>query len=130
MNIFEAYEQYSHKIIKEDEVLSKYETDIREKSHYVRNLLINTDDITLVMHPIKLIRTRQEAKRLKAIGKGYYDLKKSPLIEHFDEESGELDHDLRSAAEYFKPNRMRLYTKLYPVYREEEDSKMLRSKSR
>ncbi len=120
MNIFEAYEQYSHKIIKEDEVLSKYETDIKEKSRYIHNLLINTDAITLIMHPIRLIRTRQEAKRLKTIGNGYYNLKKTPLIEHFDEESGELDHDLRAAAEYFKPNRMRLYTKMYPVYQEED----------
>ena len=126
-DIFQAYEQYSHRILNEDETLSKYEEDMQEKTQYVKNLMIMTDGLTILTHPIRLIRTKMESRRLRSIFDEYYELKDSPLVEHFDEESGELDVDLRNAAEFSKPRRMRKFTELYPIYRE-EDSKMLKMK--
>lgn len=119
-NIFSAYEAYSQDIINKDETLSTYESDLKTKGRYVKNLVISANAITVLTHPIRLINTRLELKRLRGIKDEYYKLKKSPLVEHFDEESGELDEDLRAAAEWFKPSRMKLYAERNPIYREED----------
>ena len=119
-NIFDAYEAYSQHIINTDKTLSTYESDLRKKGRYVKNLVVEANAVTLLTHPIRLIKTHQELNRLRGIKSEYYKLKKSPLVEHFDEESGELDHDLRSAAEWFKPSRMKLYAERNPIYREED----------
>ena len=125
--MFEEYDYIADEVIATDSVLSKYEDDLATKSKYVDSLIFNTPALQKFLHPIRLIRTKQEAKRLAYIKNGYEELKKSPLIEHFDEESGELDHDFHSAATYFKPRRMRLYAQLYPVYIK-QDEKLLQRK--
>ena len=116
MNIIDAYHAYSFKVIEEDPILSQYEHDLEERQSYINTILLSTSVFTKLLHPIRLIRTKSEAKRITNIKVGYNRLKYSSILEHFDEEDGELEHDLRSAAEYFKPAHMKQYVKTYPVY--------------
>ncbi len=127
MNIIDAYQYYSDDIISQDETLNRYEKDLNKKSKYISNLLISTNLFTKLLHPIKLIRTQQEEKRIKQIQKTYIELKKSCILEHIDEEDGDLEYDLNAAATHFKPDRMKLYAKRNPVYRE-QDKKLLQKK--
>jgi len=113
--MFEEYELLSKRVIESDEVLSKYESDLYKRSKYISNLLLNTNALDKLLHPIRLVRTKQEDKRIQRIKTSYYELKNSSLVEHFDEESGELDHDFYAAATYFKPRRMRKFTKKNPI---------------
>ena len=113
--MFEEYELLSKRVIESDEVLSKYESDLYKRSKYISNLLLNTNALDKLLHPIRLVRTKQEDKRIQRIKTSYYELKNSSLVEHFDEESGELDHDFYAAATYFKTRRMREFTKKNPI---------------
>ncbi len=113
--MFEEYELLSKRVIESDEVLSKYESDLYKRSKYISNLLLNANALDKLLHPVRLVRTKQEDKRIQRIKTSYYDLKNSSLVEHFDEESGELDHDFYAAATYFKPRRMREFTKNNPI---------------
>ncbi len=126
--IVNAYVIQNMNIINNDEVLQEYEKDLNEKHDYVRGLVLNARIIDYLIHPIKLIVTKQEFKRLHNIDEEYHDLKRSSLILHFDEESGDFEEDLRSAALYFKPERLRLYTRLNPVYDEDVDKYLLKKR--
>lgn len=126
-DIFIAYKLYSQQILSEDKKLVEYEKDLSEKTQYVRNLTTMIDGLTVLTHPIRLVKTIKEKRRLKDISDRYYELKESPLAYHFDEESGEIDVDLRNAAEKFKPTRMRAFTELNPIYHK-EDERMLKMK--
>lgn len=127
-SVFNAYQTYSDEIIAKDETLTKYESDLKEKKSSISNLILTATLFTKLKHPIRLYRTQKEQKRLTNIQTMYQELKDSPLVEHFDEESGYIEEDLNSAATYFKPRRMKEFTKIYPIYRE-QDKKLLKKKS-
>jgi hypothetical protein len=116
--MFEQYDYLSARVIESDEVLSKYESDLYNRSQYIRNLLVNTNPFTKAIHPLRLIRTVSENRRLKKIKDSYYEIKNSSLPENFIEETGELDHDFYVAATYYKPKRMREFVKQNPIHRE------------
>ena len=121
-----AYEKLFEKTVSEDEVLSKYESDLDSKSSHLVNLMLSTSSTYKLVHPFRFLRTELEAKRIEGIKEAYYNLKNgTTLVEHFDEESGELDEDLYSAATHFKPRRMREFAEHYPVYTE-NDAKLLK----
>ncbi|MBR4262116.1 MAG: hypothetical protein IKQ35_01980 [Bacilli bacterium] len=121
-----AYEKLFEKTVSEDEVLSKYESDLDSKSSYLANLMLSTSSTYKLVHPFRFLRTELEAKRIEGIKEAYYNLKNgTTLVEHFDEESGELDEDLYSAATHFKPRRMIKFAEHYPVYTE-NDAKLLK----
>ena len=116
MNIIDAYHAYSFQVIEKDPILSQYEHDLDERQNYVNNLLVSTSVFSKLLHPIRLVRTKSEAKRIAFIKEGYERLKYSSILEHCDEEDGDLELDLRNAAEHFKPSRMKQYTEVYPLY--------------
>lgn len=120
MNIIDEYQYYSDDIIEDDKELRAYEYDLRRKYKYVKSLLITSSLSEKLRHPIRLFVTKQEAKRITSVKEGYYKLKKSSILEHVDEESGELEMDLANAAESFKPSRMKQYIKINPVYGEQD----------
>ena len=116
--MFEQYHYLSLRVIENDEVLSKYESDLYNRSKYINNLLVNTSPFTKAAHPLRLIRTLSENRRLRKIKDSYYEIKNSSLPENFEEETGELDHDFYVAATYYKPKRMREFAKQNPIHRE------------
>ena len=123
--MFEQYHSLSFRVIESDEVLSKYESDVYNRSKYINNLLVNTSPFTKATHPLRLIRTLSENRRLRKIKDSYYEIKNSSLPENFEEETGELDHDFYVAATYYKPKRMREFAKQNPIHR---DLKLLQKK--
>jgi len=127
-NIIDLYTSKSMEYLNNDEIIKKYEKELKEKQEFVKDLVINTRLIDKIIHPFCLIRTSSELKRLDRIKKEYYELKNSNLLEHIDEETGDLQEDLSGAATYYKPKRIRNYAKENPIYNLEDDNKLLKKR--
>lgn len=116
MNIIDAYHYYAIDYIEHDPTFHQYEQDLKEKSSHINNLLINTSALDKFRHPIRLMRTKHEAKRLSFIGSEYDRIKNSGILEHCDEEDSDIEFTLSWAAEHYKPKHMKEFTDMYPVY--------------
>lgn len=115
MTFDEYYGKIFEKTIKNDQTISQYEQELNERCSYVSNLMISTSIVDKIAHPFRLVRTIAERNRISKIKSAYDSLKGSYLVEHFDEESGDLNTDFYAAASSFKPRRIREFIEYNPL---------------
>ena len=123
MSIIDDYNELANKIVAEDETIKRYEEELRCKKATITSLL-NGRSLSVLLHPIRLIRLSKEKKRLIRISDTLDELKRSTILNNMDEESGELEEDLYNSAHYFKPNRIKWFMKEHSVYDESIEKKL------
>lgn len=112
---YNAYQRLFEYTIYNNEKIRTYEEELDIKSFNIRVTLVTSSILDKLLHPVRLVKTQSEFKRITLIEKEYRALRGSTLVEHFDEEDGDLEHDLYAAATHFKPDRMEEFIDKNPI---------------
>ena len=126
MTLIEQYSEIAENLIKNDAEIRKYEKDLCSKELYVCNLIYSTKMITLLTHPIRLVRTNNERHRLDSIQKKYNKIRNSRIDENIEwEKADEFGDDLEKAAKIYKIGKIRDFISKNPINDENIDKKLL-----
>ena len=108
MNLVDHYTELSEQLINEDEDIKRYERELACKKLYITYLIASSKIEELLIHPIRLIRTEKEEKRLKSIEKEFNRIKKSKLEDSINwDKADEFSEDLERAAKENKIEKLR-----------------------
>ena len=114
-NIIKKYDNESKNLILSNEFVLEYKNDINEKEEVLKDFKYNASFFKKLMHPLILIRTNKDLKKLKKIKEGLSEIVDKPLIEFVGEETGNIEEDLSIAMNYNKPYCVRNYMATNPV---------------
>ena len=108
MNIIDQYDILANRIIEQDEEITAYEKDLKDKKIKITSMM---REVKILLHPVKLVRLSKERKRLVRISSELEELKRTTVLNNMDEESGDLEEDLSNSAYKYKPGRIKLFMK-------------------
>ena len=103
-----------------------YEIDLIVKRRALEVSTFKPGIINIICHPIKLVRTRKELKRIIEISYQYLVMDNTSITEFITEESGDVGLDLQNARLINQPKAIRKFMENNPVYSEEIDKKLLK----
>ena len=104
----------------------KYQTDLIVKRRALEVSAFNPGLLNALRHPIRLVRTRKELKRIIEISYQYLVMDNTSITEFITEESGDVGLDLQNARLKNKPKAIIKFMRNNPVYSEEIDKKLLK----
>lgn len=113
--IIEKYDKESKRKIRSDEFVIEYKKNIEESEENLKNLKYNSSFFFKLTHPITLIKTGKNLKKLNIIKEKFDELIERPITEFIDEETGNIETDLENAMIYKKPYCIRHYMGLNPI---------------
>lgn len=113
MELIDLYTERSIGIILEDKEVVDFRDELGLKVAIAEQVKYGSSLIEKLSHPIRVVKANMTLKKLKPIKKEFIELLESNLVQHFDEESGDLITDLENASHTFKPRTVKRYIKTY-----------------
>ena len=131
MTLVEQYTEISEKLINDDEEIKKYEQNLISRELFVTHLIASSKLTSMMAHPIRLVRTFKENKRLENIEKRYYKIRNSKLTENINwKKAGEFGEDLERAARETKIENIRDFMNKHIVDDKKIDQKLLKLRNK
>jgi len=115
MEIIEKYNELSKEKLQSDEEISNYNENLNRNIDELTNLRINQKITTVIFHPIRVIRNNKELKRLTNIRNDFKELYDTNLVRFMEEESGNIEQDLKNAMNTTKPKMLKRFIKNNPI---------------
>lgn len=110
-DIIAIYDEKCKEIIDNMDSVKQFKKDFNDRNAEIYRFKANNTALYKLLHPIKLIKNRYEAKRLKIVYDNYYTIYNRSVIKYVKEETGELEADLYNPTFQLKPNQMDDYVK-------------------
>lgn len=115
MRIIEKYDSISKKRLGEEEDITQYQDELNANITQLSNFKASNTIFTILLHPIRMIKTKNELQRLKNTRIKFQSAIDKSLVMYMDEETGILEEDLIHAMEYSKPKYLRKFMAKNPA---------------
>lgn len=114
-NIIKIYNDKAKELILSDDFVIEYRKSLQEKEEKLKNLKYNTSFFQKLIHPIRLIKTNINIKKIEQIKTEFSELIEKPITECIFDETGDITTDLDNAMNYGKPYIVRHYMGTNPI---------------
>lgn len=106
-----SYDAFCRDIIDNMDSVKEFKKNYNEKYEEIYRFKASNSNLKKLLHPIKLIKTHFDSKRLITIYDGFYEIYNRSVMEYINEETGKLDDDLIIPTFESKPNHIDSYVK-------------------
>ncbi len=109
MDLVKYYTELSKKEALDNENIREFNDEVNCELSLIENIRVNTNMLYKLLHPYSVVKSNIRYKNLTKIKNKFESILESNVLLYSNEETGDLEKDLDSAAKIYKPKYIEDY---------------------